>query len=84
MQGEVYEIHTGEYKLSVCLLARLSVCLSLSAARFEATPDPRRPSSAQQVTLSVPGSASLQGESLLSRVRIDDDDFQGTVCPGLS
>ena len=33
-----------------------------------------------QLTLSVPGSASLQGEQLLAKVRIDDDDFLQPDC----
>jgi hypothetical protein len=33
-----------------------------------------------QVTVSVPGSASLQGEKLLTKVRIDDDDFTQKTC----
>jgi hypothetical protein len=33
-----------------------------------------------QVTLSVPGSSALQGETLLAKVRIDDDDFLEDEC----
>ena len=33
-----------------------------------------------QVTISVPGSAGLQGESVSARVRIDDDDFIQKPC----
>ena len=31
-----------------------------------------------QLTISVPGSASLQGETISAKLRIDDDDFEGT------
>jgi hypothetical protein len=37
-----------------------------------------------QVTLSVPGSAALQGETLSAKIRIDDDDFEESACNGLS
>jgi hypothetical protein len=30
-----------------------------------------------QLTISVPGSASLQGESMSAKLRIDDNDFEG-------
>ena len=33
-----------------------------------------------QLTISVPGSASLQGESMQSMLRIDDDDFILSAC----
>ena len=33
-----------------------------------------------QVTLSVPGSSALQGETLVAKIRIDDDDFLSSTC----
>ena len=33
-----------------------------------------------QVTLSVPGSSVLQGETLSAKIRIDDDDFLSEPC----
>lgn len=33
-----------------------------------------------QVTLAVPGSSALQGENVMTRVRIDDDDFLRAAC----
>ena len=33
-----------------------------------------------QVTVSIPGSASLQGETLSTRIRIDDDDYEQEAC----
>merc|ERR1711988_257969 len=33
-----------------------------------------------QVTLSVPGSSVLQGESMVAKIRIDDDDFESSTC----
>jgi hypothetical protein len=33
-----------------------------------------------QVTISIPGAASLQGEVLSARIRIDDDDYEQAVC----
>lgn len=33
-----------------------------------------------QLTLSVPGSAALQGRSLVAKMRIDDDDFLQGIC----
>jgi hypothetical protein len=33
-----------------------------------------------QVTLAVPGSSALQGETVMTRVRIDDDDFLRAAC----
>ena len=33
-----------------------------------------------QITLSVPGSASLQSEALSAKIRIDDDDFLLAAC----
>ena len=33
-----------------------------------------------QVTISMPGSAALQGESMSARIRIDDDDFTNNIC----
>lgn len=33
-----------------------------------------------QITIAVPGAAALQGESVSTRLRIDDDDFLQAVC----
>merc|ERR1711988_1560249 len=33
-----------------------------------------------QLTLSIPGSAALQGENYFAKLRIDDDDFDDTTC----
>jgi len=33
-----------------------------------------------QVTLSIPGGASLQGEAMSTKIRIDDDDFLQNKC----
>ena len=33
-----------------------------------------------QLTLSIPGGSSLQGEIVSAKIRIDDDDFLKTLC----
>jgi len=37
-----------------------------------------------QITISVPGSGALQGESVSARLRIDDDDFSAQQCYNMS
>ena len=55
---------------------------SKSATSSIAVPSAPRtcPSEYVQLTLSIPGSAVLQGESYYAKLRIDDDDFDDGTC----